>query len=71
MREKAKVDMDFQYRLIEFIGYVGSEKLPEQPLLSIEEDFGKGSRAFQPLLDPDHPHFDSQMKVDVHDIVTT
>ena len=71
MREKAKVDMDFQYRLIEFIGHVASEILPEQPPFSTEEDFGKGSRAFQPLLDPDHPHFDSQMKVDVHDIVTT
>ena len=26
---------------------------------------------FQPLLDPDHPYFDDQMKIDVHDIVTT
>src|SRR5438876_4767422 len=71
MREKAKVDMDFQHRLIEFISHVASEILPEQLPLSTEEDFGKGSRSFQPLLDPDHPHFNSQMKVDVHDIVTT
>ena len=70
MRDRAKVNMEFQQRLIEFISHVASETLPEQPPLSTGEDFKRGSRVFQPLLDPDHPYFDGQMKVDVQDIVT-
>jgi ATP-dependent DNA helicase PIF1 len=71
MREKAKVDLKFQRRLLEFIGQVASETLPPSPSISIQEEFKKGSRVFQPLLNPDHPYFDDQMKVDVYDIVTT
>lgn len=71
MREKAKVDGDFRRRLLEFIGHVASETLPEEPPVSMSEDFRKGSRVFQPLLNPDHPYFNDQMKVDVHDIVTS
>src|SRR2546423_5534697 len=71
MREKAKVDLEFQRRLLEFIGQVASETLPPSPSVSIQEEFKKGSRVFQPLLNPDHPYFDDQMKVDVYDIVIT
>jgi hypothetical protein len=71
MREKAKVDGDFRRRLIEFISHVASETLPEQPPVSTEEECSKGSRVFQPLLDPEHRYFDNQMKVDVYDIVTS
>src|SRR5436190_23280539 len=70
MREKAKVDLEFQRRLLEFIGQVASETLPPSPSVSIQEEFKKGSRVFQPLLNPDHPYFDDQIKVDVYDIVT-
>ena len=71
MREKAKLDLDFQRRLLEFIGQVACETLPVAASSSILKDFKEGSRVFQPLLDPDHPYFDDQMKIDVHDIVTT
>ena len=70
MREKAKVDSDFQHRLLQFIGHVASEALPEQPQISAEEEEQVKSKAFQPLLDPNHPYFDRQMKIDVYDIVT-
>ena len=69
-RERAKVDTDFQERLLKFIAHVASETLPEQPPVSIEEDFQQGSRSFQPLLDPDVSCFEDQMKVDIYDIVT-
>jgi len=69
MREKAKINIDFQQRLLAFIAQVASETLPPEPPASTTEEFIKGSRCFQPLLDPTHPHFDSQMQIDVHDIV--
>jgi hypothetical protein len=71
MREKAKLDLDFRKRLLDFIGHVACETLPAPLPLSVREEFREGSRAFQPLLNPDHPYFDEQMKIDVHDIVTT
>ena len=64
------MDTDFQYRLLEFIAHVATETLPIQPPVSVEEEFQKGSRAFQPLLNPELPYFDDQMKIDVYDIVT-
>ena len=72
IREKAKADPDFQNRLLKFITHVASETLPVQPPVSVsmEEEFQQGSRAFQPLLNPDYPHFDDHMEIDVYDIVT-
>jgi ABC-type dipeptide/oligopeptide/nickel transport system ATPase component len=70
IRERAKEDPDFRERLLEFITQVASETLPDRPPASVEEDFQPGSRSFQPLLDPDLPYFESQMEIDVHDIVT-
>jgi hypothetical protein len=64
------MDADFQERLLKFIAHVASETLPDQPPASAKEDFQEGSRAFQPLLDPDLPYFEDQMKIDVYDIVT-
>ena len=71
IRERAKEDADFRERLLEFIAHVASETLPDQPPASVEEEFQKGSRAFQPLLDPDLPYFEDQMKIDLYDIITT
>ena len=70
IREKAKADLYFQERLLEFIAHVASETLPVQPPLFMQEEFQNGSRAFQPLLNPDFPHFNHQMEIDIYDIVT-
>jgi hypothetical protein len=70
IRERAKKDADFRERLLEFIAHVASETLPDQPPASVEEEFQKGSRAFQPLLDPDLPYFEDQMKIDLYDMVS-
>ena len=69
MREKVKADPEFRERLVHFISQTACETLPPSPPASTTEDFTKGSRCFQPLLNPDHPHFQQQMQIDVHDIV--
>jgi len=70
MREKARTDPDFQERLLHFILDVAQETMPPYPPQSTAEELRPGSRCFQPLLDPDHPYFDEQMQIDMHDIVT-
>ena len=69
MREKVKADPEFRERLVHFISQTACETLPPSPPASTTEDFTKGSRCFQPLLNPDHPHFQQQMQIDVHDII--
>ena len=64
------MNADFQQRLLKFIAHVASETLSDQPSTSIQEEFQEGSRVFQPLLDPDLPYFNDQMKNDLYDIVT-
>jgi hypothetical protein len=67
MREKAKSNIDFRNRLIDFIYHVARETLPEEAVDEVNSQ--TGYRVFQPLLLLEDPHFEDKMKVDVYDIV--
>jgi hypothetical protein len=64
MREKAKTDVDFRNRLIDFIR---QETIPEKAVDEVNPELGY--RVFQPLFHPDDPNFEDKMKVDIYDIV--
>jgi len=67
MREKAKVDIEFRNRLIDFVCRVARETLPEEAVDEVNSE--TGYRVFQPVLHPQDPYFEEKMKVDVYDIV--
>src|SRR5579859_4367332 len=67
LREKAKIDPAFRDRLQSYVEHICSQTLPDE--IINEGNPEPGSRAFQPMLPPDHPAFEEAMKMDVFDIV--
>jgi hypothetical protein len=75
MRDKAKMDLDFRTRLLEYMENIASECLPEYiddgctifdgDIPDIDDELlaanGSRERIFLPFLDPDDPDFDNVM----------
>jgi PIF1-like helicase/Helitron helicase-like domain at N-terminus len=67
VRDKAKTDLDYRQRLLNYIEQVCSECIPEEVVDDDNQEHG--SRVFRPLIPPNHPDFDEATKLDVFDIV--
>src|SRR5437016_11359450 len=68
MRTKAKQDLGFQQRLLNYISSIVDECMPTE-VINEGDSLRVGHRVFQPILHPDNPEFDDIMQLDVSDIV--
>jgi hypothetical protein len=64
----AHEDIEFRERLLNYIELVCCQCMP--PEIMNDSGAEAGSRAFQPMLPPDHPAFQELMDLDVFDIVS-
>ena len=66
-RERAKDDIEFQARLLQYVSQVVTECMP--PEYVDDRHNVVGHRVFQPLLSPDDPSFNDAMSFDLYDII--
>src|SRR5579859_1495827 len=66
IREKAKNDITYRQRLLDFIAQVSTECMPEE--LVDEYHLEPGFCVLQPMIPLEHPAFEAAMALDLFDI---
>jgi hypothetical protein len=56
VRDKAKTNLEYRQRLLDYIEQVCFECIPEEVV--DDDNLEPGSRVFQPMIPPDHPDFE-------------